>query len=144
MVNRFPVHHRESKRPRLLSVSDSDKQTKHKNNKTAQRLQILMFNSKIQWQHRNGGRAVTLRSLQKLAVWLSSRVKPPLSFLSADFTMIPGHLLMGGCSDQLLKLRGLTDDGLLHGLSLNKCRNMKSWYVDYYGILQQTELFYIA
>lgn len=62
---------------------------------------------------------MALSDLQKLAVWLCSRVKPPLTFLAADFVVIPRHLLMGCGGDQLLQLRGLTDDGLLHGFALD-------------------------
>lgn len=61
---------------------------------------------------------ITLSDLQKLAVWLCSRVKPPLTFLAGDFIVIPRHLLMGRGGDQLLELWSLADDGLLHGLSL--------------------------
>lgn len=72
-------------------------------------------------------------NLQKLSIRLCSRVKPPLTLLPGDFTVIPRHPLVGRGGDQLLELRGLTDDGLLHGFSLTRksCtetfRRISSW-----------------
>lgn len=60
------------------------------------------------------------KNLQKLAVRLCSRVKPPLTLMAGDFAVVPRHFLVGCSCDQLLELRSLTDDGLLHGFALNR------------------------
>lgn len=65
-------------------------------------------------------RNITLSDLQKLAVGLCARVKPPLSFLPGDFSVVPGHLLVGRGGNQFLQLRSLTDDSLLHCFSLSR------------------------
>lgn len=74
-----------------------------------------------------GAQKKNVTNLQKLAVWLCSTVKPPLTFLPGDFAVIPGHLLVGCGGDQFLQLRSLTDDGLLHGFSLSRKNRRRNW-----------------
>ncbi|TNN30236.1 hypothetical protein EYF80_059611 [Liparis tanakae] len=56
----------------------------------------------------------------ELPVRLRPGVKPAFRLLPGDVAVVPGHLLVGRGGDQLLQLRSLADDGLLHGVSLSR------------------------
>lgn len=119
VVHCFPVHHGQSISPRLLSVSHSDKWQNTvllKNQEPGPHRSLQIFRGQLPKAHGH---------LQKLAVRLHSAVKPPLALLPADFSVIPGHLFMGCGGDQLLQLRSLSDDDLLHGLTLSQATDKK-------------------
>lgn len=121
----FHISLREQKYPPLLCLSLWETTAKKTHLiKTSKKVWSFVSSaefSRVQrWVSRCRWENVTLRNLQKFAVWLRSRVKAPFTFMAADFTVIPRHLLVGRSGDQLLQLRSLTDDGLLHGCSLSR------------------------
>lgn len=91
------------------------------------------------------------KNLQKLAVRLCSRVKPPLPLMAGDFAVVPRHFLVGCSCDQLLELRSLTDDGLLHGFALNRkndhvlspCFAIMTFYLKLRGGLHRSLLVFL-
>lgn len=71
--------------------------------------------------------------------------------MAGDFAVVPRHFLMGCSCDQLLELRSLTDDGLLHGFALNRkndhvlspCFAIMTFYLKLRGGLHRSLLVFL-